>query len=314
MSNATAISSCPTDLSILLSTWDQQAWVGRVTLRQLERRWPGHPPVHTCGCSSGVTDLPGMLPLRSHPQDWMSILLDACRDQLDQGFAKLYLILDDHPPVLDCHAFHLNETLPRYLDELGATCIGLNGYGQGRPDGGGRIRDDLHGVEEVDPSFAWKFSLHPGLWNIERLAGILETAVKELAPEQRTAWKFERLGDSGVGLVSDARHRGCYRVCGERMAASPLFSPPALRALRLARARYAVVNRLAGPWMPSAKRENWQARFRYLFRFYEGPYPLFWSGLLQRGRVHEDCLRFLHLVGETQLAEDLQDSLPTVRA
>ena len=310
MLNSTAISSYPTDLSILLSTWDQQAWVGKVTLRQLDRCWPGHPPVYTCGCSSVVEDLPRALPLRSHPQDWMSILLDACRDQLTEGFKKVYLVLDDHPPLLDCHVPHLNETLPRYLDQLDATCIGLNGYGQGRPDGGGRILKDLHGLEEVGPLFPWKFSLHPGLWNLEKLASLLDEAVNQLAPDERTAWKFERLGHPDTGLLPEAYHRGCYRVCGERMAVSPLLSAHSARALRLARFRYGLANRLATFWMSATRKDAWRAKSRYLFRFYTGPYPLFWSGLLQRGRVHEDCLRFLRLIGETKMLEDLQASLP----
>jgi hypothetical protein len=104
----------------------------------------------------------------------------------------------------------------------------------------------------------------------------------------------------GQGMsVTDYLHeyRPSFRVNGRRMRHA--FSMTPIQRVRLMRLHLAAaaVHRLT-PETPAEK-------YRFLYRFYDGPYPLYWSGLLQRGRTHENCLRFLGELGETGLPDRL---------
>lgn len=45
-------------------------------------------------------------------------------------------------------------------------------------------------------------------------------------------------------------------------------------------------------------------------RYVNGPYPMFWSGLLRQGRLHEEALRFLAWTGQSALAEEVRRLRP----
>lgn len=289
------------DLCILVPTCDANAWVAAFTVRLLDRFWPRHPPVFTCGAAPPV---PGAssLTLRSDPSDWISIALDAARDLGGRGLGKAYLILDDHPPIGTCSEEHLNTTLPSLLDELAAAYIGLNGWGQGRTPQGEKLGEEHSFLERVPAAFPWRFSLHPGLWNLTDLELILKTLLHGAGRSELSAWAFERRSGKPENLAPIAERLGdAYRVCGECMA------DPGCRVSRpllLASAR-----RLAGLCSRSARlaglrgqADDLDRRARFLYRYYHGPYPLFWSGLLQRGSSHGDMLRFLRLFGPPGLA------------
>jgi hypothetical protein len=290
--------SYPSDLCILLSTWDKQQAVSAITHKHLNHRWPDHPPVFTCGCCTYPEDVAG-LTLKAEPRDWISIHRDACADLLESGFKWTYLILDDHAPIGQCHVTHLNQTLPRLAKELDALYIGLNGWGQGRPEGYGTLLTEHSRLEAVGDKFDWKYSLHPGLWNLTHLHTILRQWADQLPLEERTAWKFERMGQQAS--IQDHLNAEClsYRVDGIHMRHPRSLSLG--QRFRLQRARtYAA---LRSRFQSSVYRHPEQNR--YLYRFYDGPYPLFWSGLLQRGEIHQDCKRFLALIKEEALLQDL---------
>jgi hypothetical protein len=44
-------------------------------------------------------------------------------------------------------------------------------------------------------------------------------------------------------------------------------------------------------------------------RYANGPYPMFWSGLVRQGCLHEEALRFLAWTGQSALAGDVRRSL-----
>ena len=46
-------------------------------------------------------------------------------------------------------------------------------------------------------------------------------------------------------------------------------------------------------------------------RYANGPYPMFWSGLVRQGRLHEEALRFLAWTGQSTLAADVRQSAPS---
>jgi hypothetical protein len=47
---------------------------------------------------------------------------------------------------------------------------------------------------------------------------------------------------------------------------------------------------------------------RYLFRYYEGPYPLFYSGLMFKGGVNTDLVRYLKLTRRLEIIRPFLDA------
>jgi hypothetical protein len=51
---------------------------------------------------------------------------------------------------------------------------------------------------------------------------------------------------------------------------------------------------------------QWDEGMRFLYRYYGGPYPLFWAGLVTKGAPHDDMLRFLRLFGDRGIADEFE--------
>lgn len=234
----------------------------------------------------------------------MGIHLDACRDLLDQGMEWAYIIMDDHAPLGPFHEKHLNQTLPNWGEDLSALYIGLNGHGQGRPQSQGSMDQTRLDLEQVNEEFHLKFSLHPGLWHVPSLAYLLEQWTRDIPLEKRTAWKFERMGYEHTLPEVLPATRGSYRINGKRMHTQDSLSPRARRRLRKARIRAGLQFRLHQVFPGTF--EDSTARNRHLFQFYDGPYPLFWSGLLKRGGLNNACMDFLNLIDEKPLLTELE--------
>lgn len=288
-------------LCILIPTTRRYRWMAEFTCDRIHKYWRFAPPIYFCG----VGDQPGeaWLPLENDPRDWIGIV-DSAAGALAQQFDSVYLILDDHPPVWRCHERHLNHTLPRLLHELDAAYIGLNGWGPGRVGRTplGEVLDERHyRLERVRADFRWKYSLHPGLWNLSRLRQLLNHCGARRNPEERTVWYFERQAgavDSGLpaGLAG-----GAYRICGRLMSRSTLR----YRMERLA----TVLIRLCGV-VASSVRLHPVSRFLHCMRtamehYYEGPYPLLWSGVLRKGSINPHFLLYLACHGKLRYRSQL---------
>lgn len=280
---------------ILIPTFDRYRWLASFTEHQLDRWWPGHPPVWRCGCSSPADDRD--LPLRRDSRDWMGIALDAARALESRGVQQAYVILDDIPPVGPCHVEHLNATLPRWMVELDAACIGLNGWGQGRLPAG-QVWDPARlQLQRVAPTFAWRFPLHPTLWRLRAFIEILEALTRVDDLKRRSAWAFERRADETRDSPAARWSALCFRVCGPRMV-SPAFRLRRPLSLWVRR-------RITGAWYGMAQLFGWssaadriQRRALWLHRVYVGPYPLIHSGLMAAGRPNPHFLRFAYAHGD----------------
>jgi hypothetical protein len=289
-------------LCILIPTCDRNTRVARFTSGLLNRFWPSHPPVHFCGAAEPAGE--EWLPPRSDPRDWVGIVLDACRHLSERGFHSCYLILDDHPPVGTCHEEHLNATLPSFLGKLGGSFIGLNGWGQGRKLQGETLGPAFFDLEKVPPGFAWRYSLHPGLWRLGALERILEFLARSTDLEARSAWSFERrAGTSPEVARVEKEEGGAYRVCGEKMKSKDfsLRRPLLLAAMRRGSG---VVDRALSLTGGERRRDDFERKARFLYRFYLGPYPLYWAGLLTKGTPHSGMSLFLRLFVEGKIAEE----------
>lgn len=288
-------------LPILMPTAPRYASLAQWTVRQIGRFWSSHPPVIFCGAN-----LSGAVPLSEDPSNWMLTVRAACRDLLGRGIDYAYVILDDHPPIAAVSADLLREALPRAAREVDATSIALGGYG---PLNSAKAPPRVFaGVEmECLPlSEAWKLPLHPALWNLHRMGEILDTLIGRLAPQEQTAWAFERVGsNSKAGGVSESLLSSCWRVNGWRTASAGAHKlhDAGDRLLRIAlRARLLAIRAFSN----EAKAGAFSARFAGLFHPRIGPYPCFWSGVMRKGRINSDYLAYARFKRRPELVEGLE--------
>lgn len=292
---------------ILLSTFSKYLPIARITHELLSRYWSDHPPLFIAGVEHFGSENATCLPVRSDIKEWTTILADACDVLLSSGFSDAYLILDDHPPLNGCHVEHLNTTIPRLRESLDATYIGLNGWGYGRP--GRRINGRILSsngwkLENMDSSFTWKASLHPGLWSVARLGRLCRMIQDVYPPNRRTAWAFERVV-GGNRLPAGFDYAGSfYRVCGRCM--TDQWS----RYLRY-RSAYTGVSLLYAVLRKLGIEGVYLKRIVDALGFYyEGPYPLFWSGLVSQGRVNPSFLKYAELYRRTDLYPIIRHRVP----
>ena len=285
---------------ILLSTFDKYYPVAKITSTLIEHFWPSHPPLFVAGLDSAPWAVKCFPPLAQN-SGWCSVLARACSQLLEEGFDCTYLILDDHPPLNSCHERHLNLTLPNAMKTLDATYIGLNGWGYGRSDrqiNGSIEPEGFWKLEKVSKDFRWKASLHPGLWSLPRLTEVF--AMLQKNSEQATPWGFERLIGSNQLSVTFDQFDTFYRVCGRCMTASKgrFYGYWSLYGV------FSLMDRAAKLGGFSQGSENrWTKAVGY---YYEGPYPLFWSGLLTQGRANLTFKEYLKLFRRDELNSLLQ--------
>jgi hypothetical protein len=238
----------------------------------------------------------------------MKLVRSAAADLLARGFRRCYLVLDDHPPLDDCHATHLNQTLPGFMEKLGASFINLQGWGQYRPRQGEDLGPRYFHLERPAREYLWKFALHPGLWKLSALVEILDLLLQNPDPREHTCWKFERrAGDREFALPPQLRDTA-YRVCGTAMGARPARRILAL----LRRIELSIFDGLRfflRVVVGQAARDRFDARYLGPYHFYDGPYPMFWSGLMKKGRLNPDLLFFLKLHRRHALRAELQQAL-----
>jgi hypothetical protein len=293
-------------LAILLSTCDAYAPVARFTLGRLDACWPGHPDVFVCGIAQSSTPSGIQLPVTGDPEDWVNIALEAVRCLEERGVQWCYLVLDDHPPFGPCEADYLNRRVPHHAAALDAIQVNLLGWDQSQPGQGVVLgREHLY-WQRNDPAFRWKFSLHPGLWHVLTLRRMMEF-LRSKAPDVRSARAFEGAMHRACGELDPALLERTYRVRGDGFTARARWFES--RSLRVLTRRLVGPARLAARLGGPKKVAAFDAALLAYERYANGPYPMFWSGLLRQGRLHEEALRFLAWTGQSVLADDVRRSL-----
>lgn len=300
------------DLCILIPTFDRYRAVAEFTRTKLDQHWPGHPPIFFCGLS-GPAQSPSFLELRDDPADWMALVRSAVVDLQGRGFRQCYLVLDDHPPMDRCHVAHLNETLPRLMSELGASFINLHGWGQSRPPQGTALGARYFRLEQPAREYLWKFALHPGLWDLEALAMILEVLLRNSDPSERTCWKFERRAGAADFELPTRWRETAYRVCGTAMTARPARHLHAF-GRRVELFAFDVLRFFLRIFAGQPARDRFDARYLGVYHFYDGPYPLFWSGVMKKGRLNDDLLFFLRWHRRRKQLDELHRALDPAAA
>ena len=275
---------------ILISTCDKYQKVATFTRAMIDRYWAAHPPVWLCGV--GNSSGPEWLPLRNDPADWVGITLSAVEDLMARGYDQGYLILEDHPPLGPCNSGHLNQTLPAMMDELKAAYIGLYGWDQRTPSKGTLLDRNHFRLQKQDASFLWQFSLHPALWNLPALKDLLSTLAQARDPSSHSPWAFERRSGADGFTVPDSCRDRAYRVCGLSMLGG--------RGRRWRKYARGIEFRLIDCvrlFCRLVHADNslarWDALMSAEYDFHDGPYPLYWSGVLRKGKPNENLHRFL---------------------
>lgn len=280
---------------ILMPTAPKYAPLAEWTRAQIDRFWPDHPDIFLCGTPDGD------LPLLDDPRDWMRVVGSACADLQSRGENQAYLILDDHPPIAPCNSSFLREILPRMARELNATSIVTGGFGPLiRPKTKITTWESWR-VECLPLDEPWKLPLHPALWNLERLRGILETLILRLPEEQHTPWAFERIGSDRQksGLPTEWLS-SCWRLDARQTSVPETETLHDLsdRFTRGTRRAVSALRRAVGSNTPDDPLRHPRI----------GPYPCFWSGVMKKGRLNADYVSYASIKKRNDLTQGLEDS------
>lgn len=295
--------------AILLSTFDRYEKLARWTGAQIERQWSQHPPIFYSGLTKQGEQHLGF---SGDAADWMSVTLHAVEQLQQRGFTHAYLILDDHPPVGPCHERALNEVLPALALKLNATYIGLLGYGQHREVYGKILGRKCSFLEQSSICYRWKFSLHPGLWNLKALHTILLRRLEFYLGEERTPWRFEQHEDDPSDSKIFSLMQRSYRING-----IPFLKKKG--QMRMEIFCEAVERFIADVMLFKAKITGaplacnlTQKKIFWRYGHYLGPYPLFWSGVMQQGKPNQDWERWLQHSGDVVLQSSWRKLKPQV--
>jgi hypothetical protein len=293
----------PEPVPILMPTAPRYLPLAQWTCGQIGRFWPRHPEIFLCGAEGDER----CLPLREDPADWMRVAAAACGDLLGRGIRQAYVILDDHPPIAPCHEEFLSATLPLMTRELEATSILAVGFGPLVRRKGAVERWREWNVERLPLREPWKLTLHPALWDLGRLHGILLHLIDHLPQEQHNPWAFERIGsDPSRGKVREDWLSSCWRL-DAMQAASPearRLHDLADRRQRLGRRIRAIAGRLAGKKPPVSALSHPRV----------GPYPCFWSGVMKKGSLSAEYVEYSHLKKRPELLSGLEDVFRRMKA
>lgn len=296
-----------------MPTFARHLAAAQLSLRLLERYWEKHPPTFLCGV---IGRDPAVLPLDENPADWMATVRCAIRHLEARGFSRVYMILDDQGPTDLCHAVHLNRTVPDWMEELDAVYISIRGWDHPKYAPGKRLSGRYLGLKRQSPHFVQRFALHPALWRIDVLAQILDH-IMQLSPIHRSAWHFE----ISAGQLNDRlpRHwnESTYRVCGRLMTAMPIGLSERLRRHMVDGSVRWIDSTLHWPLFGRAK---WSPRWRSVITnllqldafYYQGPYPMHFSGFARSGRINPDAIRYFHKRNRHDLVQEIEAAAPIV--
>jgi hypothetical protein len=287
--------------AILIPTCDRYLPMAQLTSRVVDRFWRNHPPIQFCGVAARA----GLdaIPTAADPRDWVGIAHEATGRLLARGVVDGYLVLDDHPPVAPCNEAFLNADLPALARARNAVCIGLSGWDQFHACPGEDLGPAGLHLRRLPAAFKWKFGLHPAWWNFQSLHDLLGK-LHESSPRPLSAREFEAQTGSAQAPLRPEWLAAAYRVAGDRYSVGSGWMQARGRralAIRALHARRWLTRGLAGQQALA----RFDTRMRYFTDFLNGPYPMFWSGLMQRGAPHAAAREFLVRTGQHAIVAEL---------
>ncbi len=294
----TTTSRSAEDICILIPVYHPYRWMAPWMARFLKKFWPGHPPIFFCGLTSEEAgDLPH-IPCSNEtlPRNWAQFTEEACSTLLERGFKKCYFIGEDHLPLGPCHSEHLNVTLPALMDRLGASYLGLLGWDNRRQ----LLRNpvstvDGHRIVHLIDKESPRFHIHPCLFRLDVLKGCLAYLQKQ---EKQTPHGFEKACEKADADLPAEWKDSCYQINGEEFSVNPRNTLGRL----LHTAECTFFHRLMGVYPTMQKlglgSAFWKAMGFENF-FYQGPIPMFYSGIMVRGGTSSFFVSYVKKQAET---------------
>lgn len=284
----------PDGLCILVPVWADYAWLVPIAIELLDRHWPGHPPIYLLGLTSDQAGDAPHFPTSdpSRVRNWSWMVRDGVRQARENGYRLAYLIAEEHTPFAACHVGHLHRTLPAAMDSWGAAYISLMGWDNRRFALKNPILGSSHHrMMHLTAPRAPRFHLHPALWRLDVLERCCDIALEDNS-KNGSAWHFEKTCDKANANLPDEWKAGCYQIAAHTLS---LRAPARIEVLRIHTERW-IFNRLMA-LIPHLPRKEWAEAYKRLLAFDDvfchGPYPMIFSGILQKGRLNEYLVRRL---------------------
>lgn len=278
---------------ILVPVWVNYRWVTPLTKCLIDSHWPDHPEIWFCGLEAPPDKGWNVIPM-SKPEEcknWTRVLLDGVEGMIASGFDSLYIIPEEHIPISNCRANDLNRTLPDLMLRLDALYISLMGWDNRRFVSKSPVLPrSEHQLKHLTGPRDPRFHLHPALWNAEAARTCCKIALENKSAGG-SAWHFEKCtAGSGAPIPADWKSR-CYQI-----RASALSTHPQSRTrAALSWCERAFFHKLMAvvTHLPKAWASLYLRLIPFDDVFCDGPYPMFYSGIMTKGGLNRFFVRFL---------------------
>lgn len=282
----------PSKVCLLVTVYLPYQWMAEITAELIDRHWPDHPPLFFCGLTATEAGKLTVIPFSGDPSKriWAAFAGDAARELRSHGFELCYFLLEDQPPLACCHSRHLSGTLPDLMNSLPASYIGLMGWDNRRFNYRSPVlpRHQYRLMHHVAPKTP-RFHLHPSLFRMDSLIRCLDASA---ASTQPTPWGFEKLCDKATAPLPEEDKASCYQICGEELSMQRL-SRCRRKFRALERALYHRAMSLYKPLESLGLGKAFWNIMGYENIFFDGPYPMFYAGVMSRGGLNPHLVRHL---------------------
>lgn len=292
-------------VAILLSTCDAYVHIARMTCQLIRQFWLEHPAIYVCGCSQFPDEK--MISFSCDSKDWVGITYEAVSELEKIGYEYCYLILEDHIPFGECNSHYLNKELPKMAQRLGAVHVSLVGWDQFHPSNGKICGVEYDHWMNNSVDYKWKFDLHPGFWELKSFKEILSNFVPD-SSRIFSAREFEGLAGTPDVTIPLALKQSTYKIYGDESAEGNrwfqkkwkrAFIRKVIHSLRL-------MKRMT---TGSEGLEKLDTVLQIYTNYFNGPYPMYWSGIMTKGQINDNAIRFFRLVRCNEMAESVEGIL-----
>ena len=267
---------------------------------QLAECWNAHPPLHFIGLAEEEAgDLP-FLPLGSGVarESWCAMVLDGVQSAVQRGYQQCYLLLEEHLPLGECAANFLSNELPKKMGDVQGCYVSLMGWDNRRYlKRGTPLRGALEGWLHLNTPEAPRFHLHPAWWRLDVLQVCLEQTIKQGGS---SAWDFEKVNEKWSATHLQEWKNYCYQINGNvhairsRRGIGKLSYSLETHIFHLLMRLYPAFAKMGlGGWF-------WE-QIGFDNFFFQGPYPMFFSGVMAKGGINHRAAAFFQQTGELRL-------------